>query len=126
MLVSDLLIEVDPDGRWTRLELATARGVLTLHPEPGGAVAHGNVVTSDGVEPLTFAWSRRHHLVIEAEPIAAAALGVPPTAGRRPAPGLLVGRALEVTVVDDLQPMVAPLGGLPGPSWPLEEQQPRP
>jgi hypothetical protein len=33
LLVSDLLLDVDANGSWTRLELATARGILTLHPE---------------------------------------------------------------------------------------------
>ncbi len=120
-LVSSLLIEVDPDGRWTRLELATARGLLTLHPEPGGAAVHGNVVTPHGVEPLAFPWSRRHHLVVAGEPVADAALGSPYGSHPSPTPGLLVERDLTVAAADSLEEMLAPLGGLPGPSWPLEE-----
>ena len=46
-LVSDLLLELDPVGRWTRLELATTAGILTLHPEPDDTAVHGNVVTAD-------------------------------------------------------------------------------
>lgn len=121
LLVSDLLIEVDSDGRWTRLEMATARGLLTLHPDPGGTAAHGNVVSPDGVVALGFAWSRRHHLVIVGEPVAAAALGNSPGNHMLPAPGLVVGRDLTVSVADHLEPMIAPPDGLPGPSWPLEE-----
>lgn len=119
-LVSDLLVEVDPDGRWTCLELATGLGILTLHPEPGGASAHGNLVSGSGVQPLAFAWSRRHRLVVVGEPVAAAALGAAEGASRAPGPGLVVGRDLRVAEADEVEPMAAPPGGLPGPSWPLE------
>jgi hypothetical protein len=119
-LVSDLLVEVNRDGRWTRLELATARGILTLHPEPDGAAVHGNVVTPDGVVPLAFDWSAGHRLVVAGEPVAAAVLGVMDAAARAPGPGLVVGRDLAVTVADAVEPMSAPPDGLPGPSWPLE------
>ncbi len=118
-LVSDLLVEVDPDGRWARLELATARGILTLHPEPDEAAVHGNVVTPDGVVPLAFAWSSAHRLVVAGEPIAGAALGARP-AGATTGPGLVVGRDLSVCAVDTLTPPSTSPGGLPGPSWPLE------
>lgn len=121
-VVSDLLLETDPDGRWTRLELARAKGILTLHPEPDGGAVHGNVVTPDGVAPVALPWRPGHALAIVDEPVAAAALGV--RAGIRPPPpaaGLLVGTDLTVTICDgDLRPMVAPADGLPGPSWPLE------
>ena len=120
LLISDLLLEVDQDGRWTRLELATARGILTLHPEADGTEVHGNVVTPDGVVPLAFAWSPQHRLAVVGEPVAAAALGIANAAARSPGPGLLVGRDLAVTAADTVEPMVAPPDGLPGPSWPLE------
>jgi len=80
-LVSDLLLELDPAGRWVRLELATADGILTLHREVDDTAAHGNVVTAGGVVPLAFAWSRGHRLDIAGEPVAVAALGGPPDAG---------------------------------------------
>jgi hypothetical protein len=123
-LLSDLLLETDPDGRWTRLELGTAAGLLTLHPAPDGGSAHGNVVTGRGVVPLALPWSARHRLLLPDEPVAAAALGA--RHGDRPqapGPGLLVGADLAVTASDgDLPPMVAPADGLPGPSWPLEAE----
>ena len=121
LLVSDLLLEVDADGRWTRLELATHRGILTLHPDADGSAVHGNVVTPDGVVPLTFAWSPQHRLVIAGEPVAEAALGTTDAAAWTAGPGLLVGRDLAITVADPVEAMVAPPDGLPGPSWPLED-----
>ncbi len=119
-LVSDLLLEADPEGRWTRLELATAAGILTLHPEPDGGAVHGNVVTGEGVVPLAFDWSPAHRLVVAGEPVAAAALGVPDGVSGAPGPGLIVGRDLSITVAGVVDPVVAPRAGLPGPSWPLE------
>jgi hypothetical protein len=118
-VVSDVLLEVDPDGRWARLELATAAGILTLHPEPGERAVRGNIVTGRGVVPLAFAWSPAHLLVVTGEPVADAALAArrPPAA---PGPGLIVGSDLGVTVADAIDPAMAPPDGLPGPSWPLE------
>ena len=64
MVASSLLLEVDPDGRPARLELATAAGLLTLHPEPSGLL-HGNAVTTGGVRHVTMAWSNDHELEFE-------------------------------------------------------------
>jgi len=118
-LISDLLLEVDPAGRWTRLELATTAGILTLHPDADGRAAHGNVVTARGVVPLACAWSPRHRLVVDGEPVAAVALAA--LGHATPTPGVVVGADLAVTTEDAI---LAPEGspdGLPGPSWPLEE-----
>ena len=119
LLVSDLLVELDPIGRWTRLELATTAGILTLHPERDDTAVHGNVVTEKGVVPLVFAWSPGHCLVVEGEPVAAVALSRP-SGDAGSAPGLLVNADLSVTVGEAI---VVPAGSpnrLPGPSWPLE------
>jgi hypothetical protein len=67
--VSDLLLEVDPDGRLQKLEVAAPAGLLTLHPEPGGAVLHGNVVRSSGVEHVTLPWAAGHVLLAGGSPI---------------------------------------------------------
>jgi hypothetical protein len=51
-----LLLEIDPDGRFAHLELATPAGLLTLHPE-GDATLHGNAVTERGIEHVRgLAW----------------------------------------------------------------------
>ena len=46
-----LLYETDPAGRFSHLELATAQGLATLHPEADGTL-HGNVVDADGVRHI--------------------------------------------------------------------------
>ncbi len=118
-VLTDLLLEVDPAGRWTRLELATALGILTLHPEPDGRSVHGNVVTDRGVVPLAFPWSADHRLLLPEEPIAATALGWDP-AEPVPGPGLVVDGRLAPSATEATTPPRRPPGDLPGPSWPLE------
>lgn len=74
VLLSDLLLEVGLDGRPGRLEITTAAGQLTLHPSPDGLAAHGNVVTPDGVRPLTYEWSPGHWFESRQGPAVAAAM----------------------------------------------------
>jgi hypothetical protein len=66
------LLETDRTGRLTRLEIATAAGLLTLHPDLGETVLHGNVVTPTGVRHLSF--DRTTVLVDESPASAAIAL----------------------------------------------------
>lgn len=68
VLVASVLLEVDHEGRPGRFELATAAGLLTLHPEPSGGL-HGNAVLPDGVRHLAMAWDADHELGIEGLPI---------------------------------------------------------
>lgn len=44
-----MLLETDPSGRFSHLELTTPTFLLTLHPEADGTL-HGNRVSADGVE----------------------------------------------------------------------------
>lgn len=90
-LLGSLLLETGVDERFVRLELATAAGLLTLHPEAGSL--HGNVVTADGITHVTLAWSDDHGLEIDGFAIAAAV-----TAGRL-APSMAVGEGRTVPVV---------------------------
>ncbi len=54
---SSLLLELDPEGRFSHLELSTPVGLLTLHPEADGTL-HGNAVTSTGVDHVRgLPWS---------------------------------------------------------------------
>lgn len=119
-----LLLETDPEGRVTRLELSSAAGLLTLHPERGDAALHGNVARPAGVDHHAFDWSPAHALLVDGSLATLAAL-----ARRGPA-----GRIAILRVGDDLVPSADTLDvdrlavaldadGIAtgdGPSWPLE------
>ena len=70
-LVGSLLLETTPEGRLARLELATAAGLLTLHPDGDGL--HGNVVRPAGIDHLAFPWSADDLLLVVGTPTTAAA-----------------------------------------------------
>ena len=88
------LVEIDPSDRFARLELASPAGLLILHPEPGGRSIHGNVVTTDGVRPLSFDWSRSAAVAIAGDPFGTAILradGARATLVIRPRLGVVAG-----------------------------------
>lgn len=102
VLTTSLLLEVGADGRLARVELTTAAGLLTLHPEAGGSL-HGNVVSAGGIRHLTFDWSDDHELEIEGTPIpgavTAARLASMVRVGEgRIVPFVIVGQDLVVRV----------------------------
>lgn len=69
-----LLLETDPGGRFTHLELATPAGLLTLHPEGDGTL-HGNAVAADGLRHVVgLPWDADACVVVEGSTIAAAAI----------------------------------------------------
>lgn len=70
-VIRAVLLETDPSGRLTRLEMGTAAGLLTLHPDAGQSVLHGNVVTSTGIRHLSF---DRTAVLVDASPASAAIL----------------------------------------------------
>ena len=55
-----LLLELEPSGRWSRLEMTAGSGLLTLHPNPPLDELHGNVVTASGIRHLAFPWEPEH------------------------------------------------------------------
>ena len=69
-LEGTILLEIDAAGRPARLELGTADGLLTLHPDRGERELHGNVVTPDGIRHLRLDWSPAHELVVDGFPVA--------------------------------------------------------
>ncbi len=97
VLARSVLLEVSLADRLTRLELTTAEGLLTLHPEPDEHAIHGNVVGPAGVRHLAFGWSAGHELLLVGSPAAA---GV---ALRHLARAIAVGDAAPIDVlrVDD-------------------------
>jgi hypothetical protein len=113
------LVEFDPDGRFGRLELETARGMLTLHPDADRRVAHGNVVRPGGVDPVEVAWSDDDAFAIEEDPFGSAVGG---WRGR----GWVVEPDLQLRRVDDGDTRALDLDerGIPrlgdAREWPLE------
>ena len=87
-----LLLEVGLDGRPARLEVASAAGLLTLHPEADGSL-HGNVVTAAGVRHLALTWGPGQELEVAGLPIANA------VSARRLASSVGVGEGITVPVV---------------------------
>jgi len=69
LLISDLLLEVDPAGRVRKLELASLAGLLTLHPDREHTALHGNVVRPAGVEHVTLPWSGDSLLMAGGSPV---------------------------------------------------------
>ena len=74
-MVSSLLFETDPAGRFAHLELSTAAGLLTLHPESDGTL-HGNAVMAEGIRHIVGEpWTLDGALLVEGSAIATAAAG---------------------------------------------------
>lgn len=76
-VVSSLLLETDPSGRFNHVELGTEAGLLTLHPESDGTL-HGNLVGAGGVAHIAgVPWEPDGLVLVEGSTIAgAAAAGV--------------------------------------------------
>jgi hypothetical protein len=66
------LVELGPDGRFSRLELVTSGGLLTFHPVEDGRSAHGNVVTADAVLPMATTWRPEWGVGIVGDPFGSA------------------------------------------------------
>lgn len=117
-----VLFELDPEGRLSRLEAASASGLLTLHPEPDFERLHGNLVTPNGIEHLSYPWSSTMAIdVVDAFGpfVLAASLGS----------GLGVGEALAIETLG-LDRFLRPVAGIarlarPAPGrWSLEPGSP--
>ena len=132
-VVSSLLLETDPQRGFAHLELSTAAGLLTLHPEPDGTL-HGNAVTVDGIRHVAgLPWPADCLLVVHGSPISLAAAawqlagggGEPADVARQV---VMVGADLDVrsasVPIDGLARHAIDTDGLPlladAASWPLE------
>jgi hypothetical protein len=96
------LLELDTEGRFVRLELAGSAGLLTLHPEPDGAL-HGNVVNDDGVRPIALPGAVGRSIRIDGDAFGSALL---PRHG--PGEGIVVGFGFSIASA-----AVGPGGRLP-------------
>jgi len=77
-VASSLLLETDPAGRFSHLELSTPSGLLTLHPEGDGTL-HGHAIVSDGIEHVEgLAWDADGIVLLEGSTVCrlAAAAGL--------------------------------------------------
>jgi hypothetical protein len=123
---SSLLLELDPDGRFSHLELSTAAGLLTLHPEGDGTL-HGNAVTAAGVDHVRGdPWQPEAAIALEGSWICAAATRR--ADGSWPAAALRIGLDLSMaTEPAAFDPSQVDRDGLPaldgGITWPLEESE---
>lgn len=69
-----LLLETDPAGRFTHLELATPAGLLTLHPEDDDTL-HGNAIDAGGLRHVTgLPWDAGGVVLLAGSPVARAAV----------------------------------------------------
>lgn len=124
-VVSSLLFELDPDGRFAHLELSTAAGLLTLHPEGDGTL-HGNAVTAVGVEHIAgLPWAPDDVILVEGSVVTVVVAESRPDS---PAAGALI---ISLDLALSRAPLAPPAGvgaadaaGLPllgdGATWPLE------
>ena len=96
-VVRTILIETEPDCLIHRLEMNTAAGLLTLHPDASGDTLHGNVVTQTGMRHLQIGWGRDRAILLDHSPgmmaIALTRLGRDQARGER--------RVAEVLRIDD-------------------------
>lgn len=125
-VISSLLLETDPERRFAHIELATAAGLLTLHPEADGTL-HGNIVAADGIRHVIGRpWPAGATLDVEGSAIAAAATAwsaraadgaAEPTVTVTLHLDLVVGLAASASIAtdDDGLPLL-----VDGASWPLE------
>jgi hypothetical protein len=73
-LASVGLLELDEEGAFSRLELGGPAGLLTLHVDHSGNEVHGNVAAPGGMRHLRFPWARDDLLLVDGEPLVAAAM----------------------------------------------------
>ena len=122
---SSVLLELDPDGAFSHLELSTAAGLLTLHPESDGTL-HGNTVTTTGIQHvLGLPWSRDQAIWITGSSICLAA-GLRRD-GTKTAAWLVIGLDLRLETSSRIiraDWSLVDAQGLPvlvdGETWPLE------
>jgi len=103
-----LLLETDALGVFSHLELATASGLLTLHPDEDRTL-HGNVVAGTGVEHVrALPWSDDSVILVSGSPISESAAILPLQTRMRPfsattPTGIVIPRTLAL----ELQPVSA-------------------
>ena len=121
-LITSLLLETHPDGRFAHLELSTAAGLLTLHPEADGTL-HGNVITTLGIRHVVgLPWTPRSVVFVDGSVLATAA--ATQTLDGGVADGVRVSLDLDVVETHESVSLEVDDDGLPmldeAAAWPLE------
>ena len=126
-VVLSLLLETNPDRRFSHLEFSTSAGLLTLHPEGDGTL-HGNVVKWNGLDHVRgLPWDAEGVVIVEASSLSAAAAAHhhrPDSPVGRPCVRIQLDLSIRPGLVDadDLRPTST--DGLPllegAAGWPLE------
>jgi hypothetical protein len=141
-VVHALLLETDPNGRFSHLELALAGGLWTFHPEPDGTLHGNHVAAPAGVRHIAGRpFAPDDALIVEGSPVSLAAIAWGHAAGAlvRPVGGVVIGadgtlvEQTEVRIerltatrwqVGEGTPVEIDEAGLPvlddGETWPLE------
>jgi hypothetical protein len=119
-VVLSLLLETDPDRRFSHLELSTSAGLLTLHPEVDGTL-HGNTVTANGVEHVRgVPWDVEGVVIVERSSLSTAAA----SSGGRPCVRIGPDLSIHPGFVERSELRPASPDGLPlldgATDWPLE------
>ena len=93
-VVHALLLETDPNGRFSHLELALGDGLWTFHPEPDGTLHGNHVAATAGVRHIAgHAFAPDDALIVEGSPVSLAAIAWGHAAGAlvRPVAGIVIG-----------------------------------
>jgi hypothetical protein len=125
ILVTSLLLETHPDGRFAHIELSTAAGLLTLHPEGDGTL-HGNIVTTLGIRHVMgLPWTPRSVVLVEGSLLASAA-AKRTLASAAAADGVRITLGLDIVAIHETISLGVDADGLPllddAASWPLEAE----
>jgi hypothetical protein len=123
-LIASLLLETHPEGRFAHIELSTAAGLLTLHPEADGTL-HGNVIREAGIRHIEgLPWTPTSIVLVDGSVLASAA--ALRTLLGRVADGVRISLELDIVAIqeaisgevdDDGLPMLADAA-----AWPLEAE----
>jgi hypothetical protein len=124
VVITSLLLETDPAGRFAHTELSTAAGLLTLHPEADGTL-HGNVVTDGGLRHVRgLPWTTSSVVLVEGSVIASAA--ATRILGGSVAHGVRITLELDVVAINETVSLEVDADGLPvfsdAATWPLEAE----
>jgi hypothetical protein len=109
-LIASLLLETHPEGRFAHIELSTAAGLLTLHPEADGTL-HGNVIREAGIRHIEgLPWTPTSIVLVDGSVLDGVRISLELDI-------VAIQEAISGEVDDDGLPMLADAA-----AWPLEAE----